>query len=105
MNKAFELFTAVPKLHNCAQAVAAGFGNEVLAEAMKECGGGKAPEGRCGALHAALKLTSEACHNDIIREFTEICGAVECRDIKAQIPPYPCAECVRVAAELVEKYR
>ena len=35
MCKAVELFTAVPKLHNCAQAVAAGAGNEAMAEAMK----------------------------------------------------------------------
>ena len=57
MCKAVELFTAVPKLHNCAQAVAAGAGDEALAESMKVCGGGKAPLGRCGALHAALELT------------------------------------------------
>jgi hypothetical protein len=42
MNNAVELFTAVPKLHNCAQAVAEGCGNKELAELMKTCGGGKA---------------------------------------------------------------
>ena len=43
MNKAVELFTAVPKLHNCAQAVADGAGNRELACEMAACGGGKAP--------------------------------------------------------------
>ena len=60
MNKAFELFTAVPKLHNCAQAVAAGAGNETLAAAMQSCGGGRAPLGRCGALYAALEQIGRA---------------------------------------------
>ena len=41
MCKAVELFTTVLKLHNCAQAVAAGAGDEALAESMKVCGGGK----------------------------------------------------------------
>jgi hypothetical protein len=105
MNNAVELFTAVPKLHNCAQAVAEGCGNKELAEEMKPCGGGNAPEGRCGALHAALAMTPEVCHEALIAEFAAVAKAPDCRSIKAQMPPTPCAECVRIAAELVEKYR
>ena len=105
MCKAVELFTAVPKLHNCAQAVAAGAGDEILCEAMKVCGGGKAPLGRCGALHAALELTPAECHAQLIAEFTAAAGAEGCRDIKNAVPPFPCDECVRLGAELVEKYR
>ena len=105
MCKAVELFTAVPKLHNCAQAVAAGAGDEALAESMKVCGGGKAPLGRCGALHAALELTPAECHAQVISEFVALAGAETCREIKSAPLPYPCAECVRTGAELVEKYR
>jgi hypothetical protein len=105
MYKAVELFTAIPKLHNCAQAVAAGAGDETLAEAMKVCGGGKAPLGRCGALHAALELTPASCHEALIAEFTAAAGAESCLDIKQADKPFPCAECVRLGAELVEKYR
>ena len=105
MCKAVELFTAVPKLHNCAQAVAAGAGDEALAEAMKVCGGGKAPLGRCGALHAALMLTPEDKHPMLIAEFVKHSGAETCREIKTAAQPFPCAECVRLAAELVVKYR
>lgn len=105
MCKAVELFTAVPKLHNCAQAVAAGAGDEALAEAMKLCGGGKAPLGRCGALHAALELCDVSCHAEIIREFTAVAGAETCLEIKTGMQSFSCVECVRAGAELVKKYR
>ena len=106
MNKAVELFTAVPKMHNCAQAVAAGCGaDENLVKELSCCGGGKAPEGRCGALYAALEMTPAEKHEALKAEFVSVAKAEDCRSIKAQIPPTPCAECVRIAAELVEKYR
>ena len=105
MNNAVDLFTAVPKLHNCAQAVAEGCGRGDLTCAMKVCGGGKAPLGRCGALHAALELTPKECHKELIAEFTASAKAEDCASIKAQEHPLPCAECVRLGAELVEKYR
>ena len=104
MNKAVDLFTAVPKLHNCAQAVADGAGNHELACQMAVCGGGKAPQGRCGALHAALCLVKPEKHADLIAEFVKSAGFETCREIKSAEKPFPCAECVRVAAELVEKY-
>jgi hypothetical protein len=105
MNNAYELFTAVPKKHNCAQAVADGFGFSEMAAAMQTCGGGKAPLGRCGALHAALELTDKAHHARIIAEFTALAKAETCQGIKSAAEPFPCKECVRLAAELVEKYR
>ena len=105
MNNAYELFTAVPRKHNCAQAVADGFGNKELAAAMQSCGGGNAPNGYCGALYAALCLTDQAKHAELIAEFVETAHAAECKKIKAHTPLCPCSECVRKAAELVEKYR
>lgn len=105
MSKAVELFTAVPKMHNCAQAVAAGAGDETLSAELQSCGGGRAPGGRCGALHAALLLTPEDSHAELINRFCAAAGAETCREIKAGNPPYPCAECVRTGAELVEMFR
>ena len=104
MNNAYEIFTAVPRKHNCAQAVAAGFGNDALADELKTCGGGNAPFGHCGALHAALSLTAAEHHEKLIAEFTAAAGAATCKEIKTAADPYPCSECVRKAAELVEKY-
>lgn len=105
MNKAIELFTAVPKLHNCAQAVAEGTGNKDLVGQMAVCGGGNAPQGRCGALHAALCLINPEKHANLIAEFVKHAGFETCREIKSAEKPFPCTDCVRVAAELVEKYR
>ncbi len=104
MNRAMELFTAVPKLHNCAQAVADGFGHPELMDEMKSCGGGRAPGGLCGALHCALCLVPEKERENLKTEFLRKHGAVTCKELK-QEPGSPCAECVRSAAELTEKYQ
>ena len=101
MNNAAELYQAVPKLHNCAQAVVCGFGREDLNEAMKLCGGGKAPGGMCGALFGALQLTAEEKHDKIKQAFACRCLAETCREIKSA--GTPCIECVKIAASLVEK--
>ena len=102
-NNGVDFYTAVPKLHNCAQAVAAGAGREDLVESFAVCGGGKAPGGLCGALHAALALAPESEHENIKACFAEKAGALTCREIKSGTL-FPCSECVRVAAELTEKY-
>ncbi len=56
MNRASELFSAVPHRHNCAQAVACGCGGEELYNELQSCGCGRAPGGVCGALYAAQLL-------------------------------------------------
>ena len=101
-NNALEYFTAVPKQHNCAQAVSAGAGREDLVSELASCGGGRAPDGLCGALYSALMLISEDKRNELECAFSEAAGAVRCCDIKAK--SFPCTECVRIAAELTEKY-
>ena len=58
-NNAVELFTAVPKQHTCAQAVVCGAGREDLKMAMATCGGGRAPDGICGAVWGAAQLLPE----------------------------------------------
>jgi len=102
MTKAEQLFTAVPKQHNCAQAVAAGAGRDDLVPQMAACGGGRAPGGTCGALHAALMLLSEAKRAEAEERFAKIAGATTCHEIKTQTGT-PCVKCVATAAEILEQ--
>ena len=50
------------KPYNCAQTVYAAFkgGDAEGLEELSKCGGGKAPEGLCGALYSAVKLCTGA---------------------------------------------
>lgn len=104
MTEAHALFTAVPKRHNCAQAVMEGCGGapEQVAE-MAACGGGHAPGGLCGALHAALVLCPEQ-GEQIKAAFAREVGALTCHDIKTG-PRTPCPLCVEAAARLVAEAR
>lgn len=104
MHKAEEIFTRIPKTHNCAQSVAAGCDAEERVSELAACGGGRAPEGRCGALHAALLLVPAEKREPLEAEFAARAGAVTCHALK-QVVHFPCSACVRLAAELAEKYR
>ena len=103
MTRAHQLFTAVPKKHNCAQAVMDGCGGtpEQVAE-MAACGGGRAPGGLCGALHAALTLCPDHAE-EIKAEFARRAGALTCRDLKT-VAHTPCPICVETAAQIVESH-
>lgn len=96
---------------NCAQSVVAGLAGEDptfndTISSFASCGGGKAPEGICGALHAARHLlgsdaeTSRKCES----EFILAAGSAKCREIRS-LKKLSCRECVFKAAELVEKAR
>ena len=104
MNNALDIFNAVPKTHNCAQSVAAGLGRNDLVDALKSCGGGRAPEGICGALHAAMLLVPEDRREALRAEFVSKLHSTQCRELK-QVHQIPCTACVNFAAALVEKYR
>lgn len=103
MTQAHALFTAVPRKHNCAQAVMAGAGGtgEAVA-ALAGSSGGRAPGGLCGALHAALILRPERAE-EIKAAFAREVGALTCHDIKTQTGT-PCPVCVETAAKLVERF-
>ena len=103
MNRAKELFGASPRQHNCAQAVVCGFGRDDLKEAFASCGGGHAPEGRCGALHAAMSLVPEKAEQ-IRAEFVASLGAETCKALKGELR-VPCPLCVETAAALVERFQ
>ncbi len=95
---------------NCAQAVAAAF-ETVLAlpeqqrRALASCGGGGAPGGLCGSLHAALEILAHhypqqrtACH----ARFVGRSGAPDCRGIRS-LRRLSCVDCVRTAATFLEE--
>ncbi len=90
--------------HNCAQSILRGFQvakavPEQMIITAKAMGGGRAPEGRCGALHAALELTSDpAARERLIQSFVAKAGSEACREIKKH-RKLTCEECVRLAAE------
>ena len=103
MNNAKEIYTAVPKMHNCAQAVVCGGGREDLYDEMKKCGGGNAPGGMCGALYGAMMLIGEADREKAAEEFKNILGGISCSELK-NILRVPCADCVGCAADIADKF-
>lgn len=102
--KAVALFTAVPKLHNCAQAIAAAADKSDLVAEFACAGGGRAEGGVCGALYAAMAAVSECDREALKRDFEAATGAVACRELK-MAAKVSCVEAVRIAGKLVDKYR
>ena len=93
---------------NCAQSVFRGFQEKKgiqddFVHAAKALGGGRAPEGRCGALHAALELTACPVAKDrLTNAFIEKAGSEKCREIK-KLGKLTCADCIQLAAEELVK--
>ena len=102
MTKAVELFTAVPRQYNCAQAVAAGSDRSDLISELASAGGGRAPGNRCGALHAAMLIVGDNAEA-IRQEFTATLGSESCSILKNEFQ-VPCVKCVECAAQLLEKF-
>ncbi len=100
--KALKIFHAAPDFYNCAQAVAASCGREDLLDEMKRCGGGKAPGGTCGALHAAMQILPEEKRASAFKNFVAINGASTCAELKGK-SRVPCMKCVETAVSIVEK--
>ena len=101
------VFRKPPLRLNCAQAVAHAWqvrlgGGSRLNEDLQDCGGGGAPGGLCGALHAAHRLTGEAgVREEMTRRFAGVAGSPQCREIR-RLGILPCEECVGLAAELLD---
>ncbi|QSH41022.1 C-GCAxxG-C-C family (seleno)protein [Lentisphaerota bacterium ZTH] len=93
---------------NCAQAVLKFFeDNEIVSDELiaqnKAFGGGRAPEGTCGALYGAMQLLQSAEHNQKAKEFfIKYAGSFECRAIK-EAGKISCAKCVDLAADFLDK--
>ncbi len=104
MNNALEIFSRIPKTHNCAQSVAAGCGLDSKVPDYAAMGGGRAPGGLCGALFAAMEAVPESKREALRKEFVSAIGSSLCREIKQKYG-VPCSRCVETAAALLEKYR
>ncbi len=93
---------------NCAQSVLRGFQDKtgISQEAIDEArafGGGRAYEGRCGAIYAALELIkSSQAKEAMIHTFIQQAGSDKCREIR-KIGKLKCIDCVRLAAEELVK--
>ncbi len=100
---------AVESFHNpysCAQAVAAAFDENISAQKldfMKQNSAGKAPNGICGALFAAIDANNGENADIISKEFAKAAGSTKCREIKT-LHKTPCAECVRIAASIAKNH-
>ncbi len=88
---------------NCAQAVASAFQDisgltPEQIDNHKLSGGGRAPGGICGALHAGLEvLRDDGQRNAVTAKFAERVGSTQCREIR-QAKKVSCACCVETAA-------
>jgi hypothetical protein len=102
VEKAVANFRVPPTMYNCAQTVASVTEDENIISDMKSCGGGRAPDGLCGALYAAIMISPPEKRAEVRKEFEKRLGAQTCTELKQDLK-VPCPVCVRVAAE-VAKY-
>ena len=98
------------KRGNCAMAVAYGYARGTgktelesteAAQTFRGFGGGKAPEGYCGALYTAKLMQPD--HADAIEDFFKR-GAKNCTKCKEIRPDgvIPCNRCVALAGEALD---
>ena len=94
---------------NCAQSVFIGFqkkhgvSDEVIVDA-KAFGGGRADEGMCGALFAAVSMIKDgAIKEQIVADFVKKAGSEKCREIR-KIDKLKCDQCVELAANLMVEH-
>ena len=104
---ALAVFLRAPDNLNCAQAVLAAYqavsGRPVApVDDYRLFGGGRAPDGECGALFAACRC-APATAEKLRADFATRAGATRCKTLKSE-RRFSCVECVGVAAELLQKH-
>jgi hypothetical protein len=105
---ALAVFRRPPERLNCAQSVLAawrdisGDGSIVLSDS-KPFGGGRAPDGLCGALYAAC-IIAPAKAEQLKSRFAARMGSLYCKELRAA-KIHPCEACVAQAAELLELHK
>lgn len=66
---------------------------------MASCGGGRAHDGICGALYAAMTMAGDEKGEQLRLDFIAKHGAYQCKVLKGE-GKVPCETCVRSSAEL-----
>jgi hypothetical protein len=91
------------KGYNCAQAVLKAFdAGDSLIEKAKKHGGGRAPDGLCGAIYAGhLLLEDEGLCESFTENFLVKAKSVKCKEIRSS-KTLTCSECVHAAGVLLE---
>lgn len=109
MMKAEEYFHLAPHNWNCAQALHkawqahTGLSDAEIELRYRPMGGGRAPEGMCGAIYAVRTLVGEdsPLAEELTRSFAERMGGLTCRELKGKYGR-PCSALVATAAELLQ---
>jgi hypothetical protein len=102
---ALKVFRQPPERLNCAQAVLHAW-REVSGDTsialtdLKPFGGGRAPDGLCGALHAACVVAPDRT-GALKQNFAVRLGSLYCKELRAA-KVHPCETCVGQAAELLQ---
>ena len=102
---ALKVFRQPPERLNCAQSVLYAWrevsGDTAIALAdLKTFGGGRAPDGICGALHAAC-MVAPGRAEALKQNFAARLGSRYCRELRAA-KVHPCESCVTQATDLLE---
>ncbi len=101
-SNALTFFRTDPYRYNCAQSICAAFGRDDLLESLSSCGGGKAPDGLCGALYGALQIIPAHRHEAVKEAFLQAAGSTYCLQLKKECK-VPCRQCVTIAQELAAR--
>jgi hypothetical protein len=104
---ALSVFRKDPERLNCAQSVLHAWrevsGDKSIALAdLKLFGGGRAPDGLCGALHTACMIAPDRA-DALKQNFAARLGSLYCKELRAA-KVHPCETCVVQAMELLELY-
>ncbi len=93
---------------NCCQAVLKAYSAQTnmtdnyIEDNFRKHGGGRAPEGMCGALYASVVLLEDQPETleSVVNEFTKNSGALDCRTIRKS-GKLPCRDCVELVGKLL----
>lgn len=97
------------KRQNCAQSVLSAFKSEMgidesLIELAKNYGGGRAPEGVCGAYWSAKAIIEKYCcpekSLEFDKHFKEKATSLSCKEIR-KARQLPCIGCVEESAKFI----
>ena len=89
--------------YNCAQSIAKAFGSDELSNACAKCGGGRAEDGVCGALHAGLLVLEDPHRQEELKDyFVKKATSTKCKEVR-QAKALSCGKCVERVAKFLEK--